>query len=108
MGYSGYEFSKEIKQKFKIAIEVIKRPRKHVWVPEKVTDVASYLKNLGRHVIEGFKVQPKRWIVERTLAWIGKYRRLSKDYEFNVTYSENLIYLAMIRNMLKIIIKMKV
>ena len=29
----------------------------------------------------GFAVQPRRWVVERPLAWLGKYRRLNKDYE---------------------------
>ena len=31
--------------------------------------------------VKGFKVLPHRWIVERTFAWLGRYRRLSKDYE---------------------------
>jgi len=52
-------------------------------------------------VIVGLSVQPKRWIVERTFSWLGKYRRLSKDYEFKMTHSENFIYLAMTRNMLR-------
>lgn len=50
---------------------------------------------------EGFTVIPKRWIVERTFAWFGMYRRLSKDYEYYTTSSEAMIYLASIRCMLK-------
>jgi putative transposase len=49
---------------------------------------------------KGFKVQPKRWIVERTLAWFGNYRRLSKDYERLVETSESIIYASMTRLML--------
>jgi putative transposase len=47
----------------------------------------------------GFVVLPKRWIVERTFAWIGRYRRHSKDYERNPETSEAMIYLAMINLM---------
>lgn len=50
---------------------------------------------------KGFKVQPKRWVVERTFAWLGNYRRLSKDYERLLHNSEGMIYLASIRTMLK-------
>jgi putative transposase len=50
---------------------------------------------------QGFAVQPRRWVVERTFAWLGKYRRLSKDYERCLHSSEGLIYLASIRTMLK-------
>lgn len=49
----------------------------------------------------GFKVLPKRWIVERTFAWLGKCRRLSKDYEHLPQTTENWIYLAMSHLMLK-------
>ena len=49
----------------------------------------------------GFKVQPKRWIVERTFAWFGKCRRLSKDYEGITTTSTAFMYLAMIRLMVR-------
>jgi putative transposase len=48
-----------------------------------------------------FTVEPKRWIVERTFAWLNQSRRLSKDYECRVDSSEAMIYLAMIRLMLK-------
>lgn len=50
---------------------------------------------------KGFKVQPKRWVVERTFAWLGNYRRLSKDYERLLHNSEGMIYLASIKTMVK-------
>ncbi len=49
----------------------------------------------------GFEVQPKRWIVERTFAWLYFFRRLSKDYEYYTLTSESMVYLASIRIMLK-------
>jgi len=49
-----------------------------------------------------FTVLPRRWVVERTIAWIGRYRRLSKDYEYLVPEnSETIIYVAMSRLMLR-------
>ncbi len=47
----------------------------------------------------GFNVLPKRWVVERTFAWLGKYRRLSKDYEYLPKSSEAFVYLASIHLM---------
>jgi putative transposase len=49
----------------------------------------------------GFEVQPRRWVVERTFAWLYFFRRLSKDYEYYTTTSESMVYLASIRIMLK-------
>jgi putative transposase len=46
--------------------------------------------------MRGFVVLPKRWIVERTFAWLGKCRRLSKDYEHRIESSEAMVRLAMI------------
>jgi putative transposase len=48
-----------------------------------------------------FVVLPKRWIVERTFAWLGKYRRLSKDYEASPETSEAMIYAAMVHLMVR-------
>ena len=47
----------------------------------------------------GFVVLPKRWIVERTLAWLSRYKRLSKDYEETSRSSEAWVQLAMIHLM---------
>ena len=49
----------------------------------------------------GFVVLPKRWIVERTFGWLGRCRRLSKDYEALPETSETWIYVAMIHLMLR-------
>jgi putative transposase len=49
----------------------------------------------------GFHVLPRRWVVERTIAWICRNRRLSKDYEFLPATSETWVYLSMVRLMLK-------
>ncbi|MDQ3087055.1 MAG: transposase, partial [Acidobacteriota bacterium] len=51
--------------------------------------------------MKGFVVLPKRWVVERTFAWLGNHRRLSKDYERHIKTSETIIQLAMIRLMLR-------
>ncbi len=51
--------------------------------------------------LKGFKVLPRRWVVERTFGWLGRYRRLSKDYEYLTETEEAFIYVAMVRNMLR-------
>ena len=45
---------------------------------------------------KGFVVLPKRWIVERTFAWLARYRRHSRDYEHKTETSETMIYISMI------------
>ena len=67
--------------------------------------VVEYLKafvlSIIKRTYKGFKILAKRWIVERTFGWLGKYRRLSKDYERLTENSEAVIKLAMINIMLR-------
>ncbi len=51
--------------------------------------------------VKGFQVLPRRWVVERTFGWLGRYRRLSRDYEYLLLSSEVIIYAAMVRTMLR-------
>lgn len=46
-------------------------------------------------IVPRFAVIPRHWVAERTYAWLGRYRRLAKDYEYLPATSENTIYLAM-------------
>ena len=76
-GYSGENFAKIAKRLGRL-IEIVKR----------------------NDDMKGFEVLPKRWIVERTFGWLGRYRRLSKDYESRISSSVSMIQLAMINLML--------
>ena len=51
--------------------------------------------------VKGFKLLPKRWVVERTFSWLSNYRRLSKHYEYWNETGEAMIYVAMIHVMLR-------
>lgn len=50
--------------------------------------------------VKGFKVVPKRWIVERTFGWLIQSRRLVRDYEVKIEHSEAMIYLSLSKRML--------
>jgi transposase len=53
--------------------------------------------HISQKIKDAFAVLPKRWIVERTFAWLGNYRRLSKDFEILTQSAENMVRIAMIR-----------
>jgi putative transposase len=71
-GYEGADFQAWLKQTFNVDLEISLPPRDK----------------------KGFVVVPIRWVVERTFAWLGRYRRLSKDYERLIEHSEGMVYLA--------------
>ena len=50
---------------------------------------------------EGFVAVPRRWVAERTLGWLGRWRRLARDYEELPEVAEAMVKLAMIRLMLQ-------
>jgi len=81
-----------IKERLGWALEIVKPPRRWVRVPANEEPPAYPA---------GFIVLPRRWVIERTLAWIMRNRRMSRDYEFLAETTEALIYVAMIRLMLR-------
>jgi putative transposase len=90
-GYNG-ALKDWMRERLGWTLEIVKPPRRWVRVPEGV-EPPPYPK--------GFIVLPRRWVVQRTLAWISRNRRMSRDYEFLPETTEALIYAAMSRLMLK-------
>jgi putative transposase len=52
---------------------------------------------------KGFQILPRRWVVERTFGWLGRYRRLARDYEHQTLSSETMVYIASIHRMLRLL-----
>ncbi len=77
-GYEGLDFQDWVLSSFNVELEISLRPT-------------------GK---KGFVVMPIRWVVERTFAHLGRYRRLSKDYERLTDHSEGMVYLASSRRLL--------
>lgn len=101
MGYQSSQLKQICQEAYPIDLEIVKRPPCRFWVHK--DKVEEFLKTVDT----GFKVLPKRWVVERTFAWIGRNRRTSKEYEYLTKTTESWIYLSMIRLMLKRINKSK-
>jgi putative transposase len=70
-----------VKQQFGWKLEIVRRP------PD----------------AKGFQILPRRWVVERTFGWFGRYRRLGRDYEHQTLSSESMVYLASIHRMLRLL-----
>ena len=62
-----------------------------------VEDCLGLKLHISTKIIDGFAVLPKQWIVERTLAWTTYSRRLSKDFEVNPVYSENMVRISLLK-----------
>jgi putative transposase len=86
MGYQSSNLKDYIKEEHNIDLEIVKRPPCRFWVK---TD--SNPEDWPKFPT-GFKVQPKRWVVERTFAWLGRNRRLSKEYDYHTESTESIIY----------------
>ena len=78
-GYDGADFQTWVKDTFDVDLEISLRPRDK----------------------KSFVLVPQRWVVERSFAWFGRSRRLSKDYERWTENSEGMVYLASIQRLLK-------
>ena len=78
-GFNGEDFIERIRAKCHLKLEIVKRSED----------------------VKGFVPLPRRWVVERTFAWLANYRRLSKDYEYWVYSSDAMIYTAMTHVMLR-------
>lgn len=78
-GYTGRELFDWVFSQFNCTLEIVKRQKRR----------------------KGFHVLPRRWVVERTFAWLGRSRRLSKDYEREPSSSESQVYLASSRLLLR-------
>jgi putative transposase len=90
-GYNG-ALAEWMKKRLGWALEIVKPPRRWVRVPVG-EEPPPYPK--------GFIVLPRRWVAERTIAWICRNRRMSRDYEFLAETGESLIHVAMIRLMVR-------
>lgn len=105
-GYQG-RGRKWVEEVMGLSVEVVRKPPKPV--PEEVAEAwaAEWAKE-GKVVDwrrlmppKGFKVLPRRWVVERTFSWLSQNRRMSKDYERLPQSSEAFIYAAMSRLMVR-------
>jgi transposase len=65
------------------------------WVKDELHAEMEIVLKLGDK--KGFQVLPKRWVVERTNAWVTRNRRMARDYERLAETSESFIYILMIR-----------
>jgi putative transposase len=107
-GYRGQEKGRGwVEKALGWSVELVERPRKPA--PEEVLmswaeELAKQGKIVDWHKLlppRGFQVHPRRWVVERSFAWICHNRRMSKDYEKLCATSEAFVYAAMSRLMLR-------
>jgi putative transposase len=91
-GYRGADLRRWITEGLGLSLEIVQRRSRWVWVRNDVEP---------EPIPQGFEVIRRRWVVERTFAWICRNRRMRCDYEFLAQTTEALIYVTMIRLMLR-------
>ncbi len=105
--YKSRSFQYWLKKQFKITLEIVKSIKYTGYIPKKYYYDKNQLElfpvnKIDRKMeVKHFKIVGWRWIVEKTLSWLRKNRRLIVDYERKPTSSEGFCYIAMIRHMLK-------
>jgi putative transposase len=90
-----------------LSVEFVRKPQKPI--PEEVARIwAKEWAKEGKEVDwerlmpqRGFRVLPRRWVVERTFSWLSQNRRMSKDYEKLCASAEAFVYAAMVRLMVR-------
>jgi putative transposase len=95
-GYAGDPFKQWVNTHLAVRLDIVNHPWtgfRGVWAPEGTTI------DWEKIMPKGFHVLPRRWVIERTNAWITRNRRLSRDFEGTHTSSEAFIYLAMTKLM---------
>lgn len=101
-GYTG-KGREWIKEQMGWEVEIVRHswPARGQWVPHgDLSDLSTVWFTYERIKPKPKKfrgVLPRRWVVERTFAWMGRYRRMSKDYEYLTRSSESMVRLTMIR-----------
>ncbi len=78
-GYTGAALANAVRQQYHLRLDIVRH----------------------RDGQQGFEVLPRRWVVERTHAWLGRNRRLSKEYEHWPDNTESVIYLASLHHLLQ-------
>jgi putative transposase len=103
-GYNGKGKGKDwVEKALGLTAEIVRHPPKprYVWVPEGEEPNWDDLRARGLLPEPGFKVLPRRWVVERSFAWTDHNRRMSKDYERAPESGEAFMYVAMSRLMVR-------
>lgn len=90
-----------IEQEMAWGVEVVRHP----WRPRGMwtwpgMEITKEMREVFKRP-KGFRHLPRRWVVERTFAWVGRHRHMSKDDEYVPSSSESMVQLTMIRLMLK-------
>jgi transposase len=92
-GYGGSALREWITERLGLSLEIVQRRSRWAWVPKEDVEPEP--------IPAGLEVIKRRWVVERTFAWISRNRRMSRDSEFLAETTEALVYVCMIRLMVK-------